>query len=157
MKEVASFGSLHQSFASLLYVIMLSNWPLFMDAAGDVKDVVLARLFFYSFKVPVRPSRETRPRGLPCRPPILGLLDRPSLLSTDLSMVLAPGPAEIARSMSCRLLIDCNGWHVQLSVRPHQVCFRPFILAGGCTTALELPSISCNFTHGAPRPRCADA
>eukprot|EP00903_Cladosiphon_okamuranus_P014070 g13077.t2 len=51
VKEVASFGSLHQSFASLLYVIMLSNWPMFMDAAGDVKDVLLARLFFYSFKV----------------------------------------------------------------------------------------------------------
>lgn len=51
VKEVASFGSLHQSFASLLYVIMLSNWPMFMDAAGDVKDVLMARLFFYSFKV----------------------------------------------------------------------------------------------------------
>lgn len=51
VKEVASFGSLHQSFASLLYVMMLSNWPLFMDAAGDVKGVMMARLFFYSFKV----------------------------------------------------------------------------------------------------------
>eukprot|EP00752_Nemacystus_decipiens_P004301 g3930.t1 len=51
VKEVASFGSLQQSFASLLYVIMLSNWPMFMDAAGDVKGVVMSRLFFYSFKV----------------------------------------------------------------------------------------------------------
>lgn len=30
---------------------MLSNWPLFMDAAGDMGDVVTARFFFYSFKV----------------------------------------------------------------------------------------------------------
>lgn len=51
MKEVASFASLHQSFASMLYVLMLSNWPLFMDAAGAVEDVLMARLFFYSFKV----------------------------------------------------------------------------------------------------------
>lgn len=30
---------------------MLSNWPMFMDAAGDVGGVVTARIFFYSFKV----------------------------------------------------------------------------------------------------------
>lgn len=50
-KEVISFASLHQSFASMTDVIMLSNWPLFMDAAGDVGNVVTARIFFYSFKV----------------------------------------------------------------------------------------------------------
>eukprot|EP00903_Cladosiphon_okamuranus_P013924 g12951.t1 len=50
-KEVISFASLYQSFASLTDVIMLSNWPMFMDAAGDAGGVVTARIFFYSFKV----------------------------------------------------------------------------------------------------------
>ena len=50
-KDVISFASLYQSFASLTDVIMLSNWPMFMDAAGDVGGVVTARIFFYSFKV----------------------------------------------------------------------------------------------------------
>ncbi|CAM9155742.1 unnamed protein product [Ectocarpus sp. 6 AP-2014] len=50
-KDVISFASLHQSFAAMTDVIMLSNWPLFMDAAGDVGNVVTAKLFFYSFKV----------------------------------------------------------------------------------------------------------
>eukprot|EP00752_Nemacystus_decipiens_P009899 g8831.t1 len=49
--DVISFASLYQSFASLTDVIMLSNWPMFMDAAGDVGGVVTARIFFYSFKV----------------------------------------------------------------------------------------------------------
>ncbi|CAM9960736.1 unnamed protein product [Ectocarpus sp. 8 AP-2014] len=50
-KDVVSFASLHQSFAAMTDVIMLSNWPLFMDAAGDVGNVVTAKIFFYSFKV----------------------------------------------------------------------------------------------------------
>ena len=50
-KDVISFASLYQSFASLTDVIMLSNWPMFMDAAGDVGGVVTARIFFYSFKI----------------------------------------------------------------------------------------------------------
>lgn len=32
-------------------VVMLSNWPMFMDAAGYVGNSVIARIFFYSFKV----------------------------------------------------------------------------------------------------------
>ncbi|CAN0096267.1 unnamed protein product [Pylaiella littoralis] len=48
--EVISFASLHQSFASMTDVIMLSNWPLFMDAAADAGSGVTARIFFYSFK-----------------------------------------------------------------------------------------------------------
>ncbi|CAN0088323.1 unnamed protein product [Ectocarpus sp. 4 AP-2014] len=50
-KDVLSFASLHQSFAAMTDVVMLSNWPLFMDAAGDVGNVVTAKIFFYSFKV----------------------------------------------------------------------------------------------------------
>ncbi|CAM9881885.1 unnamed protein product [Ectocarpus sp. 12 AP-2014] len=50
-KDVLSFASMHQSFAAMTDVIMLSNWPLFMDAAGDVGNVVTAKIFFYSFKV----------------------------------------------------------------------------------------------------------
>ncbi|CAM9815125.1 unnamed protein product [Scytosiphon promiscuus] len=50
-KDVISFASLYQSFASMTDVIMLSNWPMFMDAAGDVADVLMARIFFYSFKL----------------------------------------------------------------------------------------------------------
>lgn len=50
-REVISFASLPQSFASMTDVIMLSNWPLFMDAAADVGNGVTARIFFYSFKV----------------------------------------------------------------------------------------------------------
>lgn len=50
-KDAVSFASLHQSFASMTDIIMLSNWPIFMDAAGDVGSLFVARLFFYSFKV----------------------------------------------------------------------------------------------------------
>lgn len=50
-KDVISFGSLLQSFASMTDVIMLSNWPIFMDAAGDVGNWYVATVFFYSFKV----------------------------------------------------------------------------------------------------------
>lgn len=50
-KDVVSFGSLLQSFASMTDVIMLSNWPIFMDAAGDVGNWYVATVFFYSFKV----------------------------------------------------------------------------------------------------------
>lgn len=50
-KDVISFGSLLESFASMTDVIMLSNWPIFMDAAGDVGNWYVATVFFYSFKV----------------------------------------------------------------------------------------------------------
>lgn len=50
-KDVVSFGSLLQSFASMTDVIMLSNWPIFMDAAADVGNWYVATVFFYSFKV----------------------------------------------------------------------------------------------------------
>lgn len=39
------------SFASMTDVIMLSNWPMFMDAAGDVGNATLANIVFFSFKV----------------------------------------------------------------------------------------------------------
>lgn len=29
----------------------MSNWPMFMDAAGQVGNKTIARIFFYSFKV----------------------------------------------------------------------------------------------------------
>ena len=50
-KDVISFGSLLQSFAAMTDVIMLSNWPIFMDAAGDVGNWYISTVFFYSFKV----------------------------------------------------------------------------------------------------------
>lgn len=50
-EDVGSFGSMLQSFASMTDVIMLSNWPMFMDAAGDVGNTTLANLLFFSFKV----------------------------------------------------------------------------------------------------------
>lgn len=34
----------------MLYIIMLSNWPMFMDAAGEIGNETVARIFFYSFK-----------------------------------------------------------------------------------------------------------
>eukprot|EP00904_Undaria_pinnatifida_P002590 jgi/Undpi1/12331/HiC_scaffold_5.g02007.m1 len=49
-KDVISFGSLLQSFAAMTDVIMLSNWPIFMDAAGDVGNWYISTVFFYSFK-----------------------------------------------------------------------------------------------------------
>lgn len=59
-KDVISFASLDQSFASMTDVIMLSNWPMFMDAAGDVGGVFMARVFFYSFKVICSTSCDVR-------------------------------------------------------------------------------------------------
>ena len=50
-KDVISFASLLQSFASMTDVIMLSNWPIFVDAAGDVGNWYISTIFFYSFKV----------------------------------------------------------------------------------------------------------
>lgn len=51
MKTVSSFATLPQSFTSMMYVVMFSNWPLFMDAAGEVGNLAVAKIFFYSFKV----------------------------------------------------------------------------------------------------------
>lgn len=51
VKEVASFATLPQSFASMMYVLMFSNWPMFMDAAGVVGNLAAAKVFFYSFKI----------------------------------------------------------------------------------------------------------
>ena len=63
VKEVASFASLPQSFESMMYIVMFSNWPMFMDAAALVGNPVAAKIFFYSFKAigfyflfPVGPS-----------------------------------------------------------------------------------------------------
>lgn len=50
-RHAVSFASLHESFAAMTDVVMLSNWPIFMDAAGAVSNAAVARLFFYSFKV----------------------------------------------------------------------------------------------------------
>lgn len=50
MKEVANFATLPQSYASMMYIVMFSNWPMFMDAAGVVGNLVVAKVFFYSFK-----------------------------------------------------------------------------------------------------------
>lgn len=51
---VLSFESLYESLVSMADIVMLSNWPMFMDAAGDVGNVAFARFFFYSFKVSKR-------------------------------------------------------------------------------------------------------
>lgn len=51
VKEVASFASLPQSFESMMYIVMFSNWTMFMDAAGQVGSPVVAKIFFYSFKI----------------------------------------------------------------------------------------------------------
>ncbi|CAN0192278.1 unnamed protein product, partial [Ectocarpus fasciculatus] len=50
VKEVANFATLPQSYASMMYIVMFSNWPMFMDAAGVVGNLVVAKVFFYSFK-----------------------------------------------------------------------------------------------------------
>ncbi|CBJ28347.1 hypothetical protein Esi_0101_0052 [Ectocarpus siliculosus] len=50
VKEVANFATLPRSYASMMYVVMFSNWPMFMDAAGVVGNLVVAKVFFYSFK-----------------------------------------------------------------------------------------------------------
>lgn len=50
MKEVANFATLPHSYASMMYIVMFSNWPMFMDAAGVVGNLVVAKVFFYSFK-----------------------------------------------------------------------------------------------------------
>ncbi|CAN0401579.1 unnamed protein product, partial [Ectocarpus sp. 12 AP-2014] len=50
VKEVANFATLPRSFASMMYIVMFSNWPMFMDAAGVVGNLVVAKVFFYSFK-----------------------------------------------------------------------------------------------------------
>lgn len=51
VKEVASFATLPQSFESMMYVIMFSNWPMFMDAAAVASNPVVAKIFFYSCKI----------------------------------------------------------------------------------------------------------
>ncbi|CAM9722759.1 unnamed protein product [Ectocarpus sp. 4 AP-2014] len=50
VKEVANFATLPRSYASMMYIVMFSNWPMFMDAAGVVGNLVVAKVFFYSFK-----------------------------------------------------------------------------------------------------------
>lgn len=51
VKDVASFASLPHSFATMTYIVMFSNWPMFMDAAGKVGSVAVAYIFFYTFKI----------------------------------------------------------------------------------------------------------
>ncbi|CAM9484435.1 unnamed protein product [Pylaiella littoralis] len=51
VKEVASFETLPKSFASMMYVLMFSNWPMFMDAATVMGNPFVAKVFFYSFKI----------------------------------------------------------------------------------------------------------
>lgn len=51
VKEVASFATLPESLATMMYIVMFSNWPMFMDAAAVVGNLAVAKVFFYSFKI----------------------------------------------------------------------------------------------------------
>jgi hypothetical protein len=52
VEDVAGFQSFGSSLLTMLDVMLLSNWPLFMDAASVVASVPwLATLFFYLFKI----------------------------------------------------------------------------------------------------------
>ena len=50
-QNVTSFATLEDSFTAMMDIFMLSGWPIFLDAAGDVGNTTLANIFFYSFKV----------------------------------------------------------------------------------------------------------
>ncbi|CAM9416819.1 unnamed protein product [Ascophyllum nodosum] len=49
-QNVTSFATLEDSFTAMMDIFMLSGWPIFLDAAGDVGNTTLANIFFYSFK-----------------------------------------------------------------------------------------------------------